>query len=141
MKTRRKSKAAAAIDSDNEQEGHDEPLLTLSIPDDIDLDLLSDLLPETNLTSPSSDEIFGLYRLLLIQSSEGRTIFLELEEARAEIEKKEVELDQALQDRESLSRELEASLENVQEDLKKVKKERDELGTPLISNSLATSWD
>lgn len=129
MKTRRKAKEVEVtnVDSDIEQESNDESN-NLSIPSDIDVDVLSNLLPGTNLSSPSNDEIIALYRLLLIQSLEGRTIFQELEEARADIEKKDVELDQALQDREGLTRELEASLEAVQEDLQKVKKERDELG-------------
>jgi nucleoprotein TPR len=138
MKTRRKSKAATAADSDNERETNDESLHTISIPGDIDLDSLSGLLPGANLSAPSSDEIIALYRLLLIQSLEGRNVYQELDEARAEVEKKEVELDQALQDREGLSRELETSLEAVQEELKKVKQERDELGMSFGFQSLAS---
>ena len=113
--------------------------LLLSIPDDIDLDSLSDLLPGTNLTSPSLEDIIALYRLLLAQALEGRSITQELDEARAEVERKDVELDQALQDRESLTRELETSLEGVHEELNQVKQERDKLGM-IFSPYIHSPW-
>ncbi|KAF5382472.1 hypothetical protein D9615_003024 [Tricholomella constricta] len=129
MKTRRKSKAAsaaAAADADTAT-SHSDEAFVLTIPEDVDLDSLSELLPETNLNSPSPDTIITLYRLLLAQALEGRSIAQELDEARADVEKKDVELDQALQDRESLSRDLESSLESVQNELSQVKRERDQL--------------
>lgn len=139
MKTRRKSKAASAAALDTEPDTHEE-LFSLTIPDDIDLDSLSDFLPGENLTSPSPDTIIALYRLLLAQALEGRSIAQELDEARAEVEKKDVELDQALQDRESLSRDLEATLEGVQKELAQVKQERDQLGIYRLLNTLHISY-
>nr|UPW42857.1 nucleoprotein MLP2 [Hypsizygus marmoreus] len=127
MKTRRKSKAATAAALDSEDAPSTDGSFSLAIPDDVDLETLSDLLPGTNLTSPSSDTIVTLYRLILAQALEGRSITQELDEARAEVEKKDVELDQALQDRESLSRELEGSVESLQSELTQVKQERDQL--------------
>ena len=47
---------------------------------------------------------------------------------RAEIQRKDVELDQALQDRETATSELESTLETVQKELAQVKEERDTLG-------------
>lgn len=99
----------------------------VSIPEDVDLESLSDLLPGISLTSPSPEAIIALYRLLLVQALEGRSITQELDETRAEVEKKDVELDQALQDRESMSRELETSLESVHSQFNQMKDERDKL--------------
>lgn len=103
--------------------------LSLSLPEDVDLEALSELLPDTNITSPTSDTVINVYRLLLAQALEGRSIALELDETRAEIDKKEVELDQALQDKETASRDLEEALEAVQIELKEVRQEREQLGS------------
>jgi nucleoprotein TPR len=51
-----------------------------------------------------------------------------LEESRAEVERKDVELDQALQDRESSVSSLETQVKSLQEELVKVKEERNTLG-------------
>lgn len=106
----------------------------VSIPEDVDLESLSDLLPGISLTSPSPEAIIALYRLLLVQALEGRSITQELDETRAEVEKKDVELDQALQDRESMSRELETSLESVHSQFNQMKDERDKLGIISLLN-------
>ncbi|KAJ8468503.1 hypothetical protein ONZ51_g9602 [Trametes cubensis] len=135
MKTRRKSKAAAAAAA---AEQHQETItrenspvpaatFTVNIPEDIDFDALSSLLPDVNLTTPTPDTLLSLYRLLLAQSSDTEGVQRELEEARAEIQRKDVELDQALQDRETASSELESTLESVQKELAQVKEERDAL--------------
>ena len=125
MKTRRKSKAslAAAHDSDD---AHAE--FFVHIPEDIDTDSLSDILPDIDFSSPSPEAIANVYRILLNQALEGRSITQELDEARAEIEKKEVELDQALQDKESVAKDCEAQVESIQRDLAQVKQGRDQLG-------------
>lgn len=121
MMTRQKRKA---------QEGsfHTDGSLTLLVPDDIDHAVLSDLLPDTSITSPSPDGIVSLYRILLSQRSELEDTQHELENARAELEKKDIELDQALQDGETGIKKVEAQIELAQEELKRVKTERDELG-------------
>lgn len=132
MKTRRKSKAAAAAAADAEEHSspaHDEPhSFTVSIPDDIDQDALSNLLPDTTLATPSQDLIISLYRLLLSQAADVDATQRDLDEARGESERKDVELDQALQDKESVSKDLEATIEALHEELKQVKHERDQLG-------------
>lgn len=127
-KTRRQSKAVSAADTTDSEVGTSqvEEVIVLDIPDDVDLDSLSELLPETNLNAPSHDTVVQLYRLILAQALEGRLIAQELDEARAEVEKKDVELDQALQDKESASRDLETLLENAQNELVLAKQERDQ---------------
>ncbi|KAG6891509.1 hypothetical protein C0992_005042 [Termitomyces sp. T32_za158] len=123
--TRRQAHEAEHADG-----AHSRPdALSLSLPEDVDLEALSELLPDTNITSPTSDIIISVYRLLIAQALEGRSIALELDEARAEIDKKEVELDQALQDKETASRDFEEALEGVQNELKEVRQERDQLGS------------
>ncbi|KAJ3573187.1 hypothetical protein NP233_g2600 [Leucocoprinus birnbaumii] len=122
MKTRHKRKAQEGTSQSDES-------LTIFMPDDIDLATLSNLLPDTSITSPSPDAIVALYRLLLAQSAELETAQQELENAHAEAEKKDVELDQALQDKETGVKEMEALAESAQDELKKVKAERDELAS------------
>ncbi|TFK40767.1 hypothetical protein BDQ12DRAFT_679995 [Crucibulum laeve] len=131
-KTRKQSKAAHAASSE-QGDAPSSPVregtrtLQITLPEDVDEDVLSDLLPDINFASPSTESIVSLYRLLLGQASDLDAAQRELDEARAESEKKEIELDQALQDRESLTKELEGSVEAVHEELNQVKKERDQL--------------
>lgn len=137
MQTRRKSKAAAAapVDSENEPASptaEDSQRLTVFIPSDIDLDTLSNLLPETSITSQSPDGIVELYRRLVDLASKLDATVRERDEDRADAERMEVELDQALQDKEAMSKELEGSAENLQVELKQVKQERDDLCTSLV---------
>lgn len=125
MKTRTKRKAQEGVSQPEES-------LTIFMPEDIDLAALSSLLPDTSITSPSPDAIVALYRLLLAQNSELETAQHELENLHAEAERKDVELDQALQDKETGMKEMEAQLEAAQDDLRKMKVERDELGTFIL---------
>jgi nucleoprotein TPR len=108
MKTRRKSKAAAAAAADSENEpgspaAEDGQRLTVYIPSDIDLDTLSNLLPETSITSQSPEGIIELYRRLVDLASKLDATVRERDDDRADAERMEVELDQALQDKEALS--------------------------------------
>lgn len=129
MKTRRKSKAeAVAVESDQEEGADDSTSLAIELPEDIDVDSLQDILPDISISSPSSESIVAVYRLLLAQVQDGDALQRELEEARAEAERKDVELDQALQDKESQAKEHEASLEVMQKDTKDLKQEKEQLG-------------
>ncbi|KAJ6452550.1 hypothetical protein C8R47DRAFT_265654 [Mycena vitilis] len=132
MKTRRKSKAAAAAAADEENEpgspmAEDGQRLTISLPSDIDLDTLSELLPNTSITSQTPEGIVELYRRLVDLASDLDTALRERDENRGQTEKLEVELDQALQDKEALAKELEVSADNFQVELNQVKRQRDEL--------------
>ncbi|EIW59409.1 uncharacterized protein TRAVEDRAFT_121374 [Trametes versicolor FP-101664 SS1] len=130
MKTRRKSKAAAAavVESATRENSPAPPTtLSVNIPEDIDLDHLSSLLPDVNLSTPSPESLVLLYRVLLSHATDSESAQRELEEARADIQRKDVELDQALQDRETATSELESSAETLQKELAQVKEERDSL--------------
>jgi len=121
--TRRKSKAAADPDTEPTRP------LTVTLPADIDEDTLSSLLPETNLTSISSEDVIALFRLVVSQVLSLDNSERERDDARAELERKDIELDQVLQDKEGLSKDLEASVEAAIEELNLVKQERDQLGS------------
>ncbi|KAJ7079784.1 hypothetical protein B0H15DRAFT_496126 [Mycena belliarum] len=132
MKTRRKSKAAAAAAAEDDNDpaspsAEDSQRLTILLPSDIDLDALCNILPETSITSQSAEGIVELYRRLVELASKLDASLRERDEERAEAEKIEVELDQALQDKEAMSKELEGSTEHLHAELKQVKHERDEL--------------
>ncbi|EPQ51089.1 hypothetical protein GLOTRDRAFT_66309 [Gloeophyllum trabeum ATCC 11539] len=101
----------------------------LNLPEDIDLDALSSLLPDTPLTNPDPDTVISLYRFLLAHVAEADAVQREVEELRAESERKDVELDQALQDRDTATKELEATLEATQKELQQVKEENSRLAT------------
>ena len=118
--TRRKSKAAEADTA---------VPLQITIPDDVDEDSLSELIPEVNLTSLSSDDVLSIYRLLISQLVNLNSAQRERDEARADAERKDIELDQALQDKESLTNDFEASVGSVHKELQQVKQERDQLGS------------
>jgi nucleoprotein TPR len=147
MRTRRKSKAQAAAAAAAAAEHDIEPAesvapsevqgpsaglskveFSVSIPDDFDLDYLSKFLPDVSFETPSPDAVLSLYRLVLSQAVDSEEALRELEELRAENERKDIELDQALQDRESSVSSLETQFKGLQEELVKVKQERDTLG-------------
>lgn len=143
MRTRRKSKAeaaaaAAAAELDDEPAESVAPHsqaasssrleFSVPIPDDLNLEYLSRLLPDISFEAPSPDSISSLYRLVVSQAVDLDGAHRDLEESRAENERKDVELDQALQDRESSVYSLEAQAKALQEELAKAKQERDTLG-------------
>lgn len=147
-RTRRQNKQAAAAaaeaDAPEDQPMHEaspppsQPTFTVAIPDDLDTEYLSGLLPdEINLDAPSPEDISVLYRVLISHALDLEASQRELEETKAEVERKDVELDQALQDKESGTQELEKALDNVQNELKQVKQERDEIGAWLCSYVLS----
>jgi nucleoprotein TPR len=148
MRTRRKSKqaaaaAAAAAEPDIEPTGSVASLdftagpfrveFSVPIPDDLDLEYLSRLLPDVSFDTPSPDSVLSLYRLVLSQAVDLDGAVRDLEESRAENERKDVELDQALQDRESSASSLEVQVKALQEELEKVKQERNTLGESEVT--------
>jgi nucleoprotein TPR len=141
MRTRRKSKAQAAAaaaaatpEPDIEPAGSVAPTspskveFSVAIPDDLDLENLSRLLPDVSFETPSQDAVLSLYRLVVSQAVDLDGSIRDLEESRAENERKDVELDQALQDRESSVFSLEVQVKTLQEELTKVKQERNTMG-------------
>ncbi|KAF7299642.1 hypothetical protein HMN09_00969600 [Mycena chlorophos] len=127
-KTRRKSKAAAPGPSEGEAAASD--TLVISIPDDLDVDALATLLPaDTNVAAQNGDSIVELYRRLLDLSAELDAAAQQRDNERAQVERLEVERDQALQDKETFSRDLEGSTDHLQREVKQLMHERDELAT------------
>lgn len=142
MKTRRKS-TRKATEADEEQEAGSSqlaedsqppspsqtvpPTSKLSIPPDIPLEDLSNLIPDAAFDSPSPETILHIYRLVLAQATDLSSSTKELEDARARIVRKDVELDQALQDKENAVSELEQSVEAAHNELKVAAQQREEL--------------
>jgi nucleoprotein TPR len=148
MKTRRKSKTSAAAAVELEPEAGSSQLtedispfdtFNITLPDDLDFDTLGTILPDVSLTSPSADAIILLYKAVLAQASQIEATQRELEDARAEAERKDIELDQALQDRESLTKDLDGSLEKVQAELNQVRQARDDIGTRARMHNMTSS--
>ena len=133
MKTRRtgrsKSSASATAATSRNARVEGTHSLTIVTPEDLDVDTLSSLVPDADLSEPNSEVIISIYRLLLQHVADLNSTQRQLDESRAEVEKKDVELDQALQDRESMSKELEQSQESAHVELEKCKREKDQLGT------------
>ncbi|KAG2344469.1 hypothetical protein BDR05DRAFT_975520 [Suillus weaverae] len=140
--TRRKSRAAAAAVAQHDNDGastqgtdelsHPQPF-SIPLPIDIDVEALSSLIPEVSFATPTPETIVSVYRLLLAQVTETNATQRDLEEARAEVERREVELDQAYQDAENKTNNLETSLENVQSQLTVTKQEKEQLAASKIS--------
>ena len=141
VKTRRKSKAAAAAaaaaaaeadyDGASTQGTEDISMsahpFAIPIPDDVDVDALANIIPEVSFTNPTPDTIVAVYRLLLAQVAENDATQRDLEDARAAVDRRDVELDQAMQDGESKSKDLESALESVQNELNTTKSDRDQI--------------
>jgi nucleoprotein TPR len=140
--TRRKSKAAAAAATQHDYDGastqgtdefsHPQQF-SVPLPIDIDVEALSSLIPEVSFATPTPETIVSVYRLLLAQVAETNATQRDLEEARAEVERREVELDQAYQDVENKTKSLETSLENVQSQLTVTRQEKEQLATSKSS--------
>ena len=153
MRTRRRSKAAAAaaaaVEPDNEPTGSVATLegtasssrveFSVPVPDDLDLEYISRILPDFSFETPSPDAVLSLYRFVVSQAVDLDGALRDLEESRAEVEKKDVELDQVLQDLESSGSSLEAQVKSLQEELTKVKEERNTLGKS-VSRRIFVSW-
>ena len=71
--------------------------------------------------------ILALYRLVVDQAADLESKQQTADEARAEVEKRDVELDQALQDKETLSNDMDGQIQSLQDELKELKQERDKL--------------
>lgn len=135
MKTRRKSRKEQEASSQTADEVPHSPAVSIApshgfhvpIPEDIPLNSLTELLPDTPLDAPTPEAIVFIYKVLLAQAGDISSITSELEEARSQLTRKDVELDQAVQDRESAVAELEQSVDSARMELKTVTVHRDEL--------------
>ena len=148
MAGRRKTRRSTHVDNSSDREGAEQdqledgtdhpaeqssPVLApTQLPGDMDFSTLSTLLPGIDLQSPTNDAVLTIYRLVLDQHTQLETKDHELENVRADLEKKEIEADQLLQDHESNEKELESNLEKLQNELKQTKQERDDFSTPCF---------
>lgn len=142
VKTRRKSKAAAAAAAEQELEtastqGTEDVSLSapvssssflVPIPSDLDIDTLAHILPDVSFAKPDPETVLAVYRLLLAQVADQDDTRRDMEELRAAVERKEIELDQAIQDGETKTKDLEDALEILQKEVGTIKEERDQLG-------------
>ncbi|KAF6755929.1 hypothetical protein DFP72DRAFT_895626 [Ephemerocybe angulata] len=86
--------------------------LQVPVPDDIDHEYLSELLPNIpDLSRVTPDAVAALYKLVVGLNTDLDGL------RREEGERKDVELDQALQDKESIAKEFEESMEKVHAEL------------------------
>lgn len=145
VKTRRKSKAAAAAAAAAaEQEletaftqGTEDFSLSaptssasflVPIPPDLDLDTLAHILPDVSFAKPDPETVLAVYRLLLAHVADQDDNRRDLEELRAAADRKDIELDQAIQDGETKTKDLEDALATLQKQVNATKEERDQLG-------------
>ncbi|KAG6376921.1 hypothetical protein JVT61DRAFT_953 [Boletus reticuloceps] len=142
VKTRRKSKAAAAAAAAAAAEQDHETASTqgtedfsfsaptsflVPIPPDLDLDTLSHILPDVSFAKPDPETVLAVYRLLLAQVADQDDTRRDLEELRADIQRKDIELDQAIQDGETKTKDLEETVDTLQKEATTSKQERDQL--------------
>jgi nucleoprotein TPR len=134
MKTRRKSyQDTAEGETTSSQVAEETEESTLSISPDFDVDYLAQNFPHIeDWTRPSAASISQVYTALAEILKERDVAQENAERLQAELEKKEIELDQTLQDRENETKELEASLESAKNDLNTALKERDQLGALFV---------
>ena len=149
VKTRRKSKAAAAAAAEHEHEtastqGTEDLSLSapflVPIPSDLDIDTLSHILPDVSFSKPDPETVLAVYRLLLAQVADQDDTRRDLEELRAEADRKDIELDQAIQDGETKTKDLEDSLDTLQKEVAVIKEERDQLGACPHSSCAPNSY-
>lgn len=95
---------------------------------DVDLNTLAGFFPEATLETPSPVLIVQCYKLILNLADQLNERTRDVEELQAEAERKDIELDQALQDKENAIADLEVAVEPVQKELGVVKAEKEELG-------------
>ncbi|KAF8443123.1 hypothetical protein L210DRAFT_3620711 [Boletus edulis BED1] len=142
VKTRRKSKAAAAAAAAAAAEQDHETASTqgtedfsfsaptsfiVPIPPDLDLDTLSHILPDVSFAKPDPETVLAVYRLLLAQVADQDDTRRDLEELRADMQRKDIELDQAIQDGETKTKDLEETVDTLQKEVTTIKQERDQL--------------
>ena len=136
MPPRRKSKKTADADADNASARSTPPpgstVSVGSLLGDIDMRTLSGFFPDVSLETPSAAVIVQCYRLILTQAAQLDEKEKTIEEMEADVDRKEIELDQALQDKENLLMELDTNVKAVQDQLDVVKAEKEEIGKPAL---------
>ncbi|KAF8340345.1 uncharacterized protein EI90DRAFT_3035253 [Cantharellus anzutake] len=138
MKTRRKSKPGNGEtldtttlhpESQASESGTASIGFEVDIPDDVDMSALDNLFPGFPLSSPTPDTVVSMYRTLLAQGLTIDALEKEKDQARADVLRLEVELDQALQDHEVQISQMRTSIEQVHSELEATQNESRQLAT------------
>ena len=119
MKTRR-SKG-------NEPQQDETHALEIDIPAELDVSPLEELFPDATLKQPTTQTVLMIYRSLLDHIHSISSLNARLEETRAESVRKEVELDQTLQEQDMRFKELEQNLSSRQAEVEYLKSENKQL--------------
>jgi len=120
-RTRRQAKETAS-----ESVGDATSQLSVSL-DAVDEEVLYSVFPDGNFSVVTSDDVIELYRTIIDQSKALDALSRERDDATSAFERKDVEVDQALQDKERVVRELEESVESLQAEASKLKQEKEQL--------------
>jgi nucleoprotein TPR len=105
----------------------DGAVLAVALPPDLDAGALAELLPDVSLDALTSDSALALFELVLAQATALDERQREADDARAELARRDVELEQAYQDRDVGARELETQLAETQRTLAETKTRHDAL--------------
>jgi hypothetical protein len=101
--------------------------LEVDIPRELDVSPLEELFPDIALKQPTSQTILMVYRSLLDHVQTIGSLNVRLEESRSENVRKEVELDQTLQEQDVRLKELEQSLSSRVAEVEHLKEENRQL--------------
>lgn len=106
--------------------------LLVPIPSDISVDQLKQFLPEdAQLDSPTPEVIIQIYRLILDLHERSEVSATELDEFRADAQRKEVEMEQTLVDIQNEAATAKNEVEKVRKELMGVSAEKDSFGMIL----------
>jgi nucleoprotein TPR len=143
MQTRRKSKIVNEVHAEVGEANVSQPInvdavggdapFTVHLPENIDLDTLKTLLPDFDVVHPTPEAILSVYQLILRQNEQLEDVAQDRDAARADVTRCEVELDQALQDRDVQTRQLRTSLDETQAELVKSQRLIHELGQSILT--------
>lgn len=103
---------------------------SLVFPAEFPIDQIQQLLPNVSLTTPSPEAVVHALELLVDFAQRFEGISAELDESRAESQRKDVEIEQALADAEKDASQVKNELDVVKREVETLRKERAELGGP-----------
>lgn len=141
MSTRRRSSRLKTAEPDADSASQAAELL-VNLPSDISVDHIKQFLPEdASLESPTPDVIIQLYRLILDFSERAEASATELDEVRADAQRKEVEMEQTVVDVQNEAAKAKTDVERLSGELRSLAADKDALGMsfhPFYASSLPT---
>ncbi|KAG8914820.1 hypothetical protein FRC01_003900, partial [Tulasnella sp. 417] len=125
MSTRRRSSRLKTAEPDADSASQAAELL-VNLPSDISVDHIKQFLPEdASLESPTPDVIIQLYRLILDFSERAEAAATELDEFRADAQRKEVEMEQTVVDVQSEAARAKTDVERLSGELRSLAADKD----------------